>query len=142
MSWQPANVTHVIHHDRDNGVGLAGFVVSIIGLLSCGSLSIIGLLISLCGLVKQPRGMAIAGTIIGALGSAFFALWGMAIVTTLIGFNRAVDASTKERTQSLAHESPVDRPKKVRVLNRDQEAQRIVAARRSLDEMIDELDPP
>ncbi len=53
-----------------NGIGITGFVVSLSGLLLCaGFLCPIGLLLSLIGLGKEPRGFAIAGTIIGLLGS-------------------------------------------------------------------------
>ena len=51
-----------------NGVGTAGFVVSLIGLFSCGLLSIFGLGISLFGLRKNPKGLAIAGVALGAVG--------------------------------------------------------------------------
>jgi len=60
-----------------NGVGLAGFIVSLLGLVgTCGLLSPIGLVLSLVGLGKEPRGFAIAGTIIGAIGS----LWILVVV--------------------------------------------------------------
>lgn len=53
-----------------NGMGVAGFVVSLVGfVLTCGLLCPIGLIFSLIGLGRQPKGFAIAGTIIGALGS-------------------------------------------------------------------------
>lgn len=53
-----------------NGLGVAGFVLSLLGFIgTCGLLSPIGLLLSLIALRKQPRGLAIAGTIIGAVGS-------------------------------------------------------------------------
>lgn len=52
-----------------NGLGVAGFVLSLIGLLSCGLLSPVGLILSLAGLSKEPSGLAVAGTIIGGLGS-------------------------------------------------------------------------
>lgn len=53
-----------------NGLGIAGFVVSLVGL--CGTIGLlcpVGLVLSLVALGKPPRGMAIAGAIIGALGS-------------------------------------------------------------------------
>ncbi len=52
-----------------NALGLAGFITSIVGILSCGILSPIGLILSFIGLFKRPRGFAIAGTIIGFIGS-------------------------------------------------------------------------
>ena len=56
-----------------NGLGVAGFVLSLLGFLgTCGLLSPIGLILSLIALRKQPRGLAIAGVIIGAVGSLWF----------------------------------------------------------------------
>lgn len=53
---------------QENGWGLAGFVVSIAGLIFCGIPSIVGLVLSAIGLRKEPRGFAIAGVAIGLLG--------------------------------------------------------------------------
>jgi len=53
-----------------NGMGVAGFVVSLVGfVLTCGILCPLGLIFSLVGLARPPRGLAIAGTVIGGLGS-------------------------------------------------------------------------
>ena len=51
-----------------NGLGTAGFVVSLIGLALCGIPSIIGLLISAMALGKKPKGLATAGVVIGLVG--------------------------------------------------------------------------
>ncbi|MCA9292625.1 MAG: type II secretion system protein GspG [Phycisphaerales bacterium] len=51
-----------------NSLGVAGFVVSLVGFLSCGLLSPIGLILSLVALKKEPKGLAIAGVVLGALG--------------------------------------------------------------------------
>lgn len=53
----------------NNALGIAGFVISIVGLCSGGVISPIGLVMSLVALRNQPRGFAIAGTVIGAVGS-------------------------------------------------------------------------
>lgn len=52
-----------------NSLGVAGFVISIVGLCVGGLLSPVGLVLSLVALGKQPRGFAVAGVIIGAIGS-------------------------------------------------------------------------
>ena len=52
-----------------NGLGLAGFICSLVGLFTGGLLCPIGLLISLIALGRRPRGFAIAGVIVGLLGS-------------------------------------------------------------------------
>ncbi len=55
---------------QTNPLGLAGFIVSLVGLCGSGGLlSPIGLIISLVALKHEPKGFAIAGIVIGALGS-------------------------------------------------------------------------
>ena len=53
---------------KDNVIGLTGFIVSLVGLFLCGVPSVIGLIVSAIGLKKEPRGLAIAGVIIGIIG--------------------------------------------------------------------------
>lgn len=67
-----------------NGLGIAGLVTSIIGLLTCGALSPISLLISLFGLTKKPKGMAIAGTIISVVGLVVLGTVGYGIIAGLL----------------------------------------------------------
>ena len=53
-----------------NALGIAGFVVSLSGMVVClGLICPIGLILSLIALAKAPRGYAIAGCIVGVLGS-------------------------------------------------------------------------
>lgn len=53
-----------------NGLGVSGFIVSITGaIVTAGFLCPIGFVLSAIALRKEPRGFAIAGTIIGLLGS-------------------------------------------------------------------------
>lgn len=47
-----------------NGLGIAGFVLSILSLLTLGLLSPLSLLLSLIAVFRRPRGFAIAGLII------------------------------------------------------------------------------
>lgn len=58
-----------------NGLGIAGFVVSLVGIVTGGILSPIGLLLSLIALFRPPRGFAIAGLIIGLIGSLVLLVW-------------------------------------------------------------------
>ncbi len=69
MSEQPAT-PRPLPPVAPNGLGIAGFVCSLIGLLcSMGLLSPIGLILSIIALNRPPRGLAIAGVVLGALGS-------------------------------------------------------------------------
>lgn len=58
---------------KSNGLGVAGFVLALIGLLFCWVpilniiLWILGLTLSFVGLFKKPRGLAIAGLCISCI---------------------------------------------------------------------------
>lgn len=82
-----------------NGLGLAGFIVSLVGFIACGGLICpIGLIMSLVALTKRPKGFAIAGVVIGALGSLGFVLvffvFGIAALMALVGLGLAVAAAS------------------------------------------------
>jgi hypothetical protein len=68
-----------------NTLGLAGFVTSLIGFVVTGGLLCpIGLLLSLIALRRAPRGFAIAGVVIGVLGSCGGCLMLLVVVPMLI----------------------------------------------------------
>lgn len=73
-------------HTGTNGLCVAGFVVSLVSILCCGLTSIIGLILSIVGLIlankrgQGGKGMAIAGIIISALFTLLF-------LTIAIGLN-------------------------------------------------------
>ncbi len=58
---------------KNNGFAIAGFVLSLVSLLCCGSTSFLGLIFSIIGLVNanksegEGKGLAIAGIIISAI---------------------------------------------------------------------------
>ena len=89
---QPPVTQFVVNPQPTNNLGLAGFITSLLGVVSCGLLSPVGLLLSLIGLSKQPRGFAVAGTILGLLGSIFMVLFGVGIVLGLMGLGAAAKA--------------------------------------------------
>ena len=66
--------TIIIQQRSSNGVGIAGFVLSLIALF-LGWVPVLGwllwalgLLFSICGIFSAPRGFAIAGLVISLLG--------------------------------------------------------------------------
>lgn len=78
---------------ESNGLGIAGFVISLVGLCSGGLLSPIGLIISLVALGKEPKGLAIAGVVIGALGSCGIILSLVFLPVVFVGVLIAVGAT-------------------------------------------------
>lgn len=78
------------YEQQSNGLGVAGFVLSLVGFLSCGLLCIPGALMSAIAMRRQPRGLAIAGLIIGLVGS-LFSLVILALIA-LIGFGAVLGA--------------------------------------------------
>jgi len=58
---------------RSNGLGIAAFIISLLGIPTLGLLSPVALLLSLIALLRRPRGFAFAGFVLGLLGTAFIA---------------------------------------------------------------------
>ena len=75
----------VLPPPQENGLGIAGFIVSVIGIITCGTLSIVGVIISAIGLGKDPKGMAIAGLIIGLIGLVELAGFGFLMFAGIRG---------------------------------------------------------
>ena len=73
---QPVEYPQPLPPPKENGFGLAGFIVSIAGLVLCGIPSVFGVILSLIGLRKEPKGLAIAGLLIGLVGLVELALAG------------------------------------------------------------------
>lgn len=86
-----------------NGLGTAGFICSLLGIVTCGLLSPIGLLFSVLGIFRAPRGMAFAGGVLGAIGSVWLALVGGTLILGIIGageaakMQRELDKAKKEQ---------------------------------------------
>lgn len=79
-------------NNKSNGLGVAGFVLALIGLLFCWVpilniiLWILGLTLSFVGLFKKPRGLAIAGLCISCIA--------IIVMISLVGlFATAIAAS-------------------------------------------------
>ncbi|HWE39162.1 MAG TPA: DUF4190 domain-containing protein [Isosphaeraceae bacterium] len=128
----------IIQHvgGESNGLGTAGFVISLVGLLlTCGLLSPIGLILSIAGLFKPPRGLAIAGFIIGLIGSVGFAAFGLGFLLLLIGFGAAAKAAGQvaQTTAAIQQASSAVAAYRAehKALPDDAEGQRLVAG--SLD---------
>lgn len=54
---------------ENDGMAVAGFVCSLLGIISCGFLSPVGLILSWISLSRKSSGLATAGLVIGIIGS-------------------------------------------------------------------------
>ncbi len=104
---QSVVATQVVVQNASNQLGVAGFVTSIIGLFSCGVLSPIALILSLIALSKSPRGMAIAGTVLGCVGIIPMVLFAIPFVIAIVALPHAAEAVRKEaeKIQTTQRES-------------------------------------
>lgn len=73
MSQHPSVERIVIREQPGNGLGLAGFIISLVGFLGgCfggALLCPVGLILSAVAMKRPPKGFAIAGLVLGILGS-------------------------------------------------------------------------
>lgn len=93
-----------------NTIGLIGLVVSVLGIITCGLLSPLGLVISLVALVKPPRALAIAGVVLGAIGTVVFFWFGVAAmlnVFDLSNVREGVEVERRDGAQSFAEQTAV-----------------------------------
>ncbi len=97
--------TYFYQPPQANSLGVAGFVVSLSGMIVClGLICPIGLVLSLIALTMSPRGYAIAGCIIGLLGSILGALT-ILVVSGVIGNGLFFNPYFSQSQTSLAIDS-------------------------------------
>jgi hypothetical protein len=77
---------------ESNGLGLAAFIVALVGFVTGGCLSFVGLIMGLIAMNRRPRGFAIAGVIIGFIGSFAGCIIMAAIFGLLGSFGIAIAA--------------------------------------------------
>lgn len=80
-----------------NTLGLVGFILSF-------CLSPIGLILSLIGLMKSPRGFAIAGVLVGLIGTVIWGFLGWGLVTAVRMVNESQTAMDRIRAVQTALE--------------------------------------
>jgi hypothetical protein len=98
----PPNYQQVIVQPQpSNGLGIAGFIVSLLGIFTAGLLCPIGLLLSFFALFKKPRGFAIAGFIIGLIGTlvivAIVSIFGLAFMAGKPYFSKLPAIATAQK---------------------------------------------
>ncbi len=93
-----------------NPMGLAGFILSLVGLALCGLISPIALIFSILGLRKEPKGLAVAGTVISAVGCLTGVAFGLGALMVLEGVDEdwltiESDAARIERSEDAVEEA-------------------------------------
>ncbi len=73
-----------------NGLGVAGFVVSLVAFITCPLVSVVGMIMSFIAMFREPRGLAIAGFIIGLLGSLVMLVVVLFFGAALLVFGTAI----------------------------------------------------
>ncbi|MBX3413933.1 MAG: hypothetical protein KF708_14680 [Pirellulales bacterium] len=68
-----ATVPRVI--DERNMWGIVGLTISVVGLFTLGILSPLGLAASIAGMSRRPRGMALAGVVLGLVGTVLLIVY-------------------------------------------------------------------
>ena len=87
------------HQPDENGLGLASFIVSILGLVSAGILSPVGAVMGLIAIRREPRGFAIAGLVIGLVGS----IWICLVSALFLAFFGVMGVGLASMVMSLAY---------------------------------------
>lgn len=88
----PQNNTTVVvaSGESTSGLAIAGLVFNILGWLTCGAMSLLGVPLSFLALfARGPKGTAIAGLIVGFPGVIFFALMGAGMILGFLGIGAA-----------------------------------------------------
>ncbi len=96
----PTHHTVIVNREPSNGLGTAGFVTSLVAIVTCGLLSPIALILSLVGLFKKPKGFAIAGTVISGIQVIAILIIGVGPMVALVGIGVAAEKAQKEEFQN------------------------------------------
>lgn len=118
-----------------NNMGVAGFICSLVGIATCGVLSIVGVILSAIGLKKEPKGLAIAGLIIGLIGLvelvvAIMLFFAVANTVSTIS-NAAQQAITRQQAQIEAGKI-ADQWESNEALPEDEEGNKLIANSRDV----------
>jgi type II secretory pathway pseudopilin PulG len=103
---QPIGSQVYVQRGPTNGLGLAAFITSLVGLVLClGVLSPVGLLLSLFAVFKKPRGFAVAGVVLGLIGTIMLVVVTGGLVLMTLGVRSAVQNIETRQTARSAYEA-------------------------------------
>jgi len=84
-------------HEGSNSLGLAALIVSLVATFSSGLLGPIGLILSAFGMRRRPRGLAVAGVLIGLAGSLWAAFARLALAAPILALGPIRQADRRSR---------------------------------------------
>ena len=111
---------------QSNPLGIAGFVVSLLGLIPCGLLCPIGALLSFIAVFKPPRGFAIAGLVIGILGTILASTVGVGMIMGLGQLGGVSTIFNTGKAMAEAEQKIVAYEKAHQALPDDEEGQELI----------------
>lgn len=105
MSNAPQTVIHV-NNQGTSALGLAGLIFSILGWFTCGLLCIPGAALSILGLLSsKPKGLAIAGLIVGFPGTLFFIFVGASMLAGALGIGAAATGAVSAAREAAIQQA-------------------------------------
>jgi hypothetical protein len=99
---QPGTTSHVHHYHQSpptNAFGLVGFILSLAGFVFGGLLCPLGLIFSVIGMKREPKGFAIAGLVIGIIGTVFLLFMVVYVVFIIFMIGGVVTAGVHAANQ-------------------------------------------
>lgn len=99
MTQHQAQPVEAAGEPQKNTIGLVGFIVSLASILTCGFVAPIGALVSFIGVFKRPRGLAVAGLIIGLILSVVPLLFGGAVLAFIFGWGAVKQATVMQNSK-------------------------------------------
>jgi hypothetical protein len=90
-----------------NLVGVSGFVMSLVSLLTAGLLSPLAFLVSLIGLAWRPRQYAAMGVVISLMGCGLLAVLSVIVTTQVLHAQQRANAEARARLEQIAARPPM-----------------------------------
>lgn len=103
-SAPPTHPVLVLGAPQSNGMGIAGFVTSLVSLIACGGvLWPVSLGLSVAGMKREPKGLAIAGVVLSAISAMLFFVMFLPffLIPFIIGMGAATTSGRDRAEQAL-----------------------------------------
>ena len=95
---------------KENSTAIVGLILSILGFVTCPIFSIVGMFVSWSAMSREPKGVAIAGFIIGLIGTIGVLIGGIVLICVFAGIftlGAAAVAAAQQAVQELPQKQAV-----------------------------------